>query len=110
MWSLASVGAALIGLVSVVVGRTLLVRRRRYLFSPSDLSAADLTPADLSGSEQRLAAGLSIPTISISREAPPPRDELLRYHQHLRRSEYDDASADSIQNMSCLASLNRFAI
>ena len=99
MWDLVTVGAAagtaLLGLASVVVGRALLVRRRSYLFTTAELSDADLTPADLRGSEQRLAAGLSIPTISISREAPPPREELLQYHQHLRDSEYHQHLRDS---------------
>ena len=84
----AAAGTALLGLASVVLGRALLVRRRRYLFTTAELSTADLTPADLKGSEQRLAAGLSIPTVTISREAPMPREELLMYHQHLRDCEY----------------------
>ncbi|KAF0302320.1 N-fatty-acyl-amino acid synthase/hydrolase PM20D1 [Amphibalanus amphitrite] len=91
MWDLApsiaaAAGSALLGLVSVVVGRTLLARRRHYVFSPADLSSADLTAEDLQGSEQRLAGGLAIPTISVSHDAPPPKKELLDYHKHLRES------------------------
>ncbi|XP_037090200.1 N-fatty-acyl-amino acid synthase/hydrolase PM20D1-like [Pollicipes pollicipes] len=90
MWDLVTAGKValtlIVGLVSVVAGRALSCRRRRYRFSSADLSDADLEPASLRGSEDRLAQGLRIPTVSTSRDDPPPREQLLRYHQHLRDS------------------------